>query len=322
MRRRLPIALATAVVFVSSAGYAVAVNEPPDSYLFVARGDNPADALGASSLAGRLDAPMVLTRTTSLPDPSATAIVEADPDVVFVLGGEGAINADVFSTITAIAPDADVQRISGTDRFDTASQIAAKFPELASAFLATDGKANDSELLGGLPPEAYGRIDSTRTNATDGAGPIYDAYTGTQGELLTIEELTVTVPADGHLLIGSALLLAADENVAVNIYTTVDQPLTSATTASALESIYNSASHVDVASFLEVDRTAGGSIVMPRAHTVGGVGTVPVTAGEHVVRLQMYFSNDGQTINHGLSHLWAQFVPFGEQDFTPIDITP
>ncbi len=93
----------------------------------LARGDDPADALAGASLAAVLDAPVLLTRPDRLPDPTLEALQRLEPDEVVVLGGEGAVSDEVVAEL-----EADVDRIAGDSRFETAAMIAERVLEAAS----------------------------------------------------------------------------------------------------------------------------------------------------------------------------------------------
>jgi hypothetical protein len=118
-------------------GVAVAIDAPdapPVRFAFVARGDNPVDALGAAPVAGRLDAPVLLTRSDTLTGAARDGLLDADPEVVVVAGGSNAISGDVFEAIVGLLPDAQVRRVEGTDRYETAAALAALVREYDPAF--------------------------------------------------------------------------------------------------------------------------------------------------------------------------------------------
>ncbi|WP_279057397.1 cell wall-binding repeat-containing protein [Mobiluncus mulieris] len=91
------------------------------SKVYLARGDQPADALAASNLK---DGALLLAPPT-LDNPSATttvsnAIKELRADSVTVLGGQGALPDQVVSAITSLPTN----RVAGSDRYETAALIA------------------------------------------------------------------------------------------------------------------------------------------------------------------------------------------------------
>jgi len=89
----------------------------------VARADQYADALAAAPLAASLDAPVLLTSSTGLRDDVAAAVGELGATSAVLVGGTGALSAQVERDLAA-AGVAEVRRIAGTSRFDTARRIA------------------------------------------------------------------------------------------------------------------------------------------------------------------------------------------------------
>jgi putative cell wall-binding protein len=87
----------------------------------LARADNPADALAAASLSGKLEAPILLTYTHSLPENVVEELERLQVSKVFILGGTSAISKEIANELGSL--DYFVERISGKDRFETASKI-------------------------------------------------------------------------------------------------------------------------------------------------------------------------------------------------------
>ncbi|MBP3952634.1 cell wall-binding repeat-containing protein [Bacillus suaedae] len=86
------------------------------------RGDLPVDALPGSVLAAKLDAPLLLTRPDTLPTAILDEIKRLGAERVVLLGGEGAISAQTQRTLEQSGMI--VQRVFGSNRFDTSVQIA------------------------------------------------------------------------------------------------------------------------------------------------------------------------------------------------------
>jgi len=93
--------------------------------VLLATGESWPDALGGASLAGVLDAPLLLTRSNTLPAGVRDEIVRLGASRVFVLGGEGAISVEVMNAVDRIS-GVSVERIGGADRYETAGQIARR----------------------------------------------------------------------------------------------------------------------------------------------------------------------------------------------------
>ncbi|MCV0002961.1 cell wall-binding repeat-containing protein [Mobiluncus mulieris] len=102
-------------VFIAKQAYPNGVKK-----VYLARGDQPADALAASNLK---DGALLLA-PPNLGNPSVTATVsnaikELGADSVTVLGGQGALSDQVVNALTSLP----VSRIAGMDRYGTAVQI-------------------------------------------------------------------------------------------------------------------------------------------------------------------------------------------------------
>ncbi|TQL49667.1 cell wall-binding repeat-containing protein [Ornithinicoccus hortensis] len=102
--------------------------------VFVATGRDYADALSAAAYAGAVDAPVLLVRPDEVPDETAAALTELDPDTITVLGGSAAIDDDVVTDLGAFGL---VQRVYGTDRYETAAALAQRHEGAESVLLAT-----------------------------------------------------------------------------------------------------------------------------------------------------------------------------------------
>ncbi|HUG83810.1 MAG TPA: cell wall-binding repeat-containing protein [Euzebya sp.] len=90
----------------------------------LARADVPADAIAATPFSVASNAPVLLTDPASLDPRVADEIdrVLVDGGTVYIAGGEAAISVDVAQAVQALG--ATVERIAGTNRFGTATQLA------------------------------------------------------------------------------------------------------------------------------------------------------------------------------------------------------
>ena len=90
----------------------------------LARGDDFADALAGVSLAHKLEAPILLTRTSELHAATKAEIARLDAKEVVILGGLSAVSQAVVNELEAL--ELDVQRISGANRYATAAEVASE----------------------------------------------------------------------------------------------------------------------------------------------------------------------------------------------------
>lgn len=117
------------------------------STVYVASGQNFADALSASPLAGQQGQPLVLTRSDELPDAVAAQLARLRPARIVVLGGTGAINATVEAQLRTYS--GSVTRITGADRYEVAAQVARLVPAPAQRAWIASGRSFPDALAAG-----------------------------------------------------------------------------------------------------------------------------------------------------------------------------
>lgn len=92
--------------------------------VIIARGDDYADALAGVPLAYRLGVPILLVSPTSLPAVTRQEIQRLGAAKAYILGGVKAVNNDVDAALRGMG--LTVERIAGSNRYDTAARIAAQ----------------------------------------------------------------------------------------------------------------------------------------------------------------------------------------------------
>jgi uncharacterized protein YkwD len=95
----------------------------PSGFAILASGDNFPDALAASSLAGILDAPIILTAAKSLSPQARDELLRLKTQSVIIVGGEAAVSKTVEAQVKAVSGVQDVSRVYGGDRAATACAI-------------------------------------------------------------------------------------------------------------------------------------------------------------------------------------------------------
>ncbi len=126
----------------------------------IATGEHFADALGGAGLAGALKSPLLLTEKASLPGPVMTEVDRLKAKRAYILGGTGAVSANVESALKSKLGDKNVIRIAGSNRYQTAERVAAETIKVLNAsggyegdaFIATG--ANFPDALGASPVAA------------------------------------------------------------------------------------------------------------------------------------------------------------------------
>lgn len=126
--------------------------------LFLASGADFADGLALGALAASKSWPIVLTAKGSLSAPTATHISEQKPTHIYIGGGNGAVSKAVEDQVQALAPDAQIHRFNGSDRYDTAARIAECFPEGTDAFVVTGKGFADAVVAAGPAAKHKGAI--------------------------------------------------------------------------------------------------------------------------------------------------------------------
>lgn len=91
----------------------------------VASGEDYADALTGTALAGATGGSLLLTAKASLPAATASELARLRPSVVYIMGGTAAVTAAVETAIRSIVPTATVKRVAGANRYET-SRVAAE----------------------------------------------------------------------------------------------------------------------------------------------------------------------------------------------------
>ncbi|WP_419946088.1 cadherin domain-containing protein [Candidatus Poriferisodalis sp.] len=106
---------------------------PGSPVLIVANGWSLPDIGVAATLAARMPrSAVVFTSTDELSAGMRRLIAQASPGRIFVIGGTAAIGETVEGQLSAAAPDAAIERVSGATRVHTAL-LAAQHPEQHSA---------------------------------------------------------------------------------------------------------------------------------------------------------------------------------------------
>jgi putative cell wall-binding protein len=96
----------------------------------IARGDHYADALAGVPLAYLYNAPILLTRTNTLPGLVADEIERLGAARAILLGGRQAVSQQVADQLEKMG--LEVERIAGENRYDTASRIARRVAPLGA----------------------------------------------------------------------------------------------------------------------------------------------------------------------------------------------
>ena len=135
-------AYASVVRFAGADRYATSAAIVDSSYqpgvpvVYIATGLNFPDALAGGAAAAKAGGPMLLVQPDFIPDPIAKELTRLTPASIVVLGGTAAVSNAVLTTLQTYTSGA-VTRVSGDDRYATATNLAASFPTGSPVFIAT-----------------------------------------------------------------------------------------------------------------------------------------------------------------------------------------
>ncbi|WP_411679132.1 cell wall-binding repeat-containing protein [Clostridium thailandense] len=93
-------------------------------YAVIVNGENFPDALSAAPLAKKYDAPILLTGAEILNPYTSSELTRLNVKNVFIIGGKGVVSQSIEDALKA--KKIKVTRLGGSDRYETAIQVAAK----------------------------------------------------------------------------------------------------------------------------------------------------------------------------------------------------
>jgi putative cell wall-binding protein len=100
----------------------------------IARAGEYADALAGAPLAAHLDAPVLLTGSSSLHSATADEIARLGAAEAVLLGGEAALSEQVADDLADVG--VATRRLGGADRFATAALVAGELPAADEVYVA------------------------------------------------------------------------------------------------------------------------------------------------------------------------------------------
>ncbi|MGM0837608.1 MAG: cell wall-binding repeat-containing protein [Bacillota bacterium] len=106
--------------------------------VIVTAGDKFPDALTGTPLAFSLNAPILLTNKDYLPGETKNEITRLKAKNVIILGGENAVSSKVIQELEAMG--ISWERIKGSDRYETAAEIAERLPNKSNTAVVVYGK--------------------------------------------------------------------------------------------------------------------------------------------------------------------------------------
>jgi hypothetical protein len=203
----------------------------PAHVAVLSRSDTFADALGGASLAAHKNGPLLLTGSTSLDHAVLTELqrILAPGSTVYLLGGTSALSPDVASAVQAAG--FAVQRISGSDRYQTSVAIAKaavsgvpsniliatgqNFPDALSAGAAAAADSDSVVVLtadGTMPSSTAGYLESFGTDFNPQYSSTYLWAVGGQAlHAIDYSGLSLwRIPENGSTRFDTSMMLARD----------------------------------------------------------------------------------------------------------------
>ncbi len=158
---------------------------------FVVRGDVFADAVGVSAVAYAKGMPVLLTRTTTLPDATRAAIDELDCTDIYIAGGTGAVSDGVKALLQARpSVERPIVRLAGADRYATAASVAdyaVRRYWCSPAFVGmATGVTFPDALTGGAASGARGGV-LLLTSPTTLSSPASNFLRAQKGQVLAVQ---------------------------------------------------------------------------------------------------------------------------------------
>lgn len=145
-------------------------------YVVLATGRNFPDALAAAPLAYHLGAPILLVEPSDIPSAVEDKIEALGATKAYIIGSTSAISDAVKTELVGLGmASGDIKRLQGSDRYQTAAQIAYELKalkgggDLATAFIATGENFPDALAASSIAAKMGAPVLLVRQDAVPGA---------------------------------------------------------------------------------------------------------------------------------------------------------
>jgi len=112
------------------------------TYAVIATGEDFPDALSATPLAAKYNAPILLTEKTKLSDKSVEQLIRLKVSTVYIVGGTGVVSKAVEDLLTGMK--ITVKRLWGQDRYATSIEVAKMVGSQNGVVMATGANFPDA----------------------------------------------------------------------------------------------------------------------------------------------------------------------------------
>jgi putative cell wall-binding protein len=175
---------------------------PGVNMAFVVTGEKFPDALAAGAAAGRLGGPVLLTRFGSLPTSTRSELQRLRPKRVLVVGGPAVVSDAVLAEIRDVVGAVSVERVWGSDRFETSAELSAQTVAVAGGTVYVGSGLGFTEIL--AASAAAGRDDAPLLLVA-GTGPLARVPTGVARELQRLRPTKIVI-VGGSMLVSPAVV--------------------------------------------------------------------------------------------------------------------
>ncbi|MEA3510408.1 MAG: cell wall-binding repeat-containing protein [Actinomycetota bacterium] len=152
--------------------------------VYVATGYNFPDALAGGPGAVKADGPILLSRVDSIPAVTLDEIRRLSPSRIVILGGEAALAPPVADALASTG--ADVVRLAGRDRYDTAAMISAMHFDSGVSIAFVTGGTDFPAAVAGAPAAAASDAPMLLTRPDDLPSYTRDELKRLQPEVIMI----------------------------------------------------------------------------------------------------------------------------------------
>lgn len=147
---------------------AAAATLPTPTSAFLVSDANFADAVSAGTAAAATRTPVLMTNPQTLSPDISGYLQGYGIKQVTIVGGNAAVSASIDAELATLG--ITVQRVAGSDRYDTSQRMASQFsPSPAVAILAAGGNFPDSLVGASLAAQLNGALLLTERNSLPGS---------------------------------------------------------------------------------------------------------------------------------------------------------
>lgn len=122
--------------YATNAAVVGAVAPAGGATLIIATGDDYPDALVAGALSAKLQAPLLLVAKDSIAQVGLDVLASLRPSKLVIVGGQAAVSGQLGAQLAQMT-GAEVTRLAGVDRFETAARVADLWDSATTVFVAT-----------------------------------------------------------------------------------------------------------------------------------------------------------------------------------------